>query len=276
MAVARSSRAGHPIRSRRFSGAPCFGIFLPAIVASALTNAACGDACRPGETICEGYAIFACGSPGEITGNRDFTEIQPGCGSDMCLDIRNADGTRGAVCSATGMPDPRCAQGASGTHCIDADTVLTCEDGYGSGETTCSGRCVTVPANYPVPSYGFCAAEATPNPACDTKWPTACDGDTLVSCKEGWVIARTPCATRCVTGGGGLAGIHAYCAEDATCSGPDVASCAGNTIEGCIAGYVVSSDCGADECVTYGPAPNTGASCEPRCQHVVDDACVDP
>jgi hypothetical protein len=126
----------------------CMGAFLAtcfvALAAAVATNGCAGDACSDGESKCDGDQILSCGSPGDISGRKDFTEVSPGCGSDQCLDI-GFGGRRAAACSTTGQPDPRCT-GKNGEICADDRTKIVCQYGYSSSQVTCPTTCIR-PAN---------------------------------------------------------------------------------------------------------------------------------
>jgi hypothetical protein len=253
-------------------------VVIACLAAAAMAPACGGDACVAGESECDGDAIRSCGSPGDITGARDFTGLARGCGDERCLDIVRA-GKRDAVCSATGQPDPRCPSDGYTTVCAGPQTLLRCERGYGSHEEHCEGVCVpdVQPAGAATRS-ALCALEPTPHPTLCTQG-TVCDGTAVVACVLDYVVKRTPCpaeAPLCVLGHPRTAIAVAHCARTETCASPDGATCNGNTVRGCIAGHVVATDCGGEKCEAYGVAPEGDAACEVPCRRVRDYVCVDP
>jgi hypothetical protein len=252
-----------------------------AMVGSRAFVACGGDACRSGEYKCDGDAILGCGSPGDVSGARDFTELDRGCGADQCLDLER-DGLHVAVCSTTGAPDARCpATSVFASICVDDHTMLSCERGYGSNETKCEGACVAPSSSATGTTGAFCSLDTAPSPACAGANPQTCDGDTIIECTRGWVTKRTVCggaAPHCVINSNPVWQTWPYCASDASCSDADGARCDGNIVRGCIGGRTVAMDCGADgECTTFGPLEGrTDATCDVRCKHVRDDVCLDP
>jgi hypothetical protein len=237
-----------------------------------------GDECESGESRCDGNAILSCGTPGDISGKRDFTALSPGCGSDRCLD-RNVDGKRTAICSSTGQPDPRCPAEAASVMCVDAATRLTCNSGYGSNEQACAGACVTDPGSATASPATFCAVESQPNALCSGDFEMLCDGNDAVTCFRGWVTERTTCidtSPLCAVNSSPLMTRYAYCTTTTPCSEADGAHCNHNVVEGCIAGHVVTTSCGTDRCSAFGPlAGRSDAICDPNCHTVRESVCVD-
>jgi len=244
------------------------------------TFVACGgDQCHPGESRCDGDGIVSCGTPGDISGARDFTALSAGCGSERCLDLtRNGD--RVAVCSTTGTPDPRCPSGVFGAICVDSKTMLRCTDGYGSMQRTCDGACVvdtSTSSKYP---FTFCAAETAPNPICAGSASQVCDGNAAVECTRGWVTKRTVCGAgspRCVIEKNELTTPHAFCAREEACATASETHCKDSAIEGCVEGHVVSTPCGEGQaCEVYGIGKQTVAACVAKCKAVREFVCLDP
>jgi hypothetical protein len=194
------------------------------------------DECHDGEAICDGTHIRVCGPPGDVGGFRSFNSQEDGCGDAMCLDLE-ANGNRLAICSSSGQPDPRC-DGHDGGFCYDAQTKLECTLGY-AHELSCEGACVNDTAN----NFLFCSTEANPNAICDDTNPTTCDGNSVVSCFDHYVVDRIECADACVT-----TNDRAYCTDGSTCSGSDQATCDDpnaipGVVHGCIAGQHVAMAC---------------------------------
>jgi hypothetical protein len=197
---------------------------------------ACSDECRDGESICDGTHIRACGPPGDFGGVRAFNSLEDGCGDAMCLDL-TADGNRVALCSSSGQPDPRC-DGQVGGFCYDAQTKLYCDLGY-SHELRCEGACVRDDQKHIL----FCSIEPKPNLICDDTDPVACDGQSVVSCVDHYVVDRIACPASCVGTNN-----RAYCTDGSTCSAGDQATCDDpndpvGAIHGCIAGQGVAMSC---------------------------------
>lgn len=251
------------------------GIALVAGAAIFLSASGCkNDDCSPGESRCDGAGIVACGSPGDVSGSRGFTALSRGCGSERCLDVVE-NGARSAVCSTTGAKDPRCEAGRRGAVCVDGRTLLVCELGYSSGQRSC-GACIESPGSTTASAITICAVEATENPVCKGASNQACDKAAVVECLRGWVIVRRPCAgasPTCVLSDSASNVGHAYCARQETCGEKDNTRCEADGVRGCVAGSVVSSACDAsEECRSY----TTKAQCEPRCQVVRSNVCLDP
>ncbi len=98
---------------------------------------------------------------------------------------------------------------------------------------------------------GFCALSSSPDPHCASAGADhkVCDGATLASCRDAYLIANESCAAACVSGATGE-----FCAlsdmPDPLCnsSSPDI--CDANLDETCRDGFVISStDCAAKFCV---------------------------
>lgn len=251
----------------------------PWVAAGALllvSSAACvgEDECAPGESRCDGDGIVTCGSPGDVSGKRSWSGLAAGCGQDRCLDV--VDGAlRIAVCSTSGQKDARCPVETRGLVCLDDRTRVTCQLGYASAEKTCTA-CVTLPSSPTNPGAVVCAAEATPNAACDGFVGRACDGAAVVECQRGWVTTRTACgadAPTCVVASGTFNQGSPFCVRSETCAEPDAVRCEGSGVRGCVAGRVVASGCATDEaCRSYADA----SRCERRCRSVRDGVCLDP
>jgi len=229
-----------------------------ALLAVALAIAAgCGDQCKDNEARCNGNTITECGPPNDITGTRGFNEQGPDCGDSTCKDVA-LDGRRWAVCTTSGVLDPRC-DGIEAVVCFDAHTKLDCAAGY-SDETDCVGSCVSDDTgSYPVV---FCSVDTAPDPICDTADAPVCEAGAVVTCFDHYVVDVIPCATACITNAANVG----YCTDGGSCSGPDQATCAGSAaLAGCMNGSSVAMTCnpGAD-CENYDVLGSTQAQCVPR------------
>ena len=217
------------------------------------------DECHDNEAICDGSHILVCGPPGDFAHVRGFNSQEEGCGAAMCLDL-TMNGNRVAICSSTGQLDPRC-DGQDGYVCYDAQTKLSCELGYGH-ELDCEGACVNDTAK----DLLFCSTEPIPNAVCDDTDPTTCDGNSVVSCVDHYVVDRIECAGTCV-----ITANAAYCTDGSTCSGSDHATCddpnvVPGAIHGCIAGQSVVMTCNpSSDCENFF-AISAGAT-EAQCVH---------
>ena len=214
---------------RHFLAAAC-------AVLSLGTAPGCSDACVLGESRCKGDEIYECGLSGVLSDRHDFIGTSGGCLPGQCLDLPRDEGEREALCSATGLVDPRCAA-REGMICADEHTALLCQLGFSSREEACGGRCVADGA--------FCSVDTAPSAVCAefARQGNACEGaESAVICFEGYVVARIPClgqSARCVR-----ADANALCVVDTPCEGPDETRCEGvSTLTGCVHNQVVATVC---------------------------------
>ncbi len=196
----------------------------------------CGDRCKDNEATCNGNTIYSCGPPDDFSNIRDFNDKGTDCGDATCIDV-TYQGLRDAVCSTSGVADPRCA-GIEDEICFDANTELTCGAGY-SLERDCTGACIAdTSGSYP---KVFCSTETAPNPICVAAIGPICDNGTVATCFDGYVVDRIPCSSGCATSDAGTG----YCTDAGTCPGSDQATCDDNftALSGCVGGRSVAMTC---------------------------------
>jgi hypothetical protein len=217
------------------------------LVVFAIVVGGCGDYCEYVETMCDGTEILRC-IQSDGFADHSFADLGDRCeAGETCVDLVDDNGLRHAVCSFTGMLDPRCDPDARGITrvCADDTTRISCANGYASSEHVCEVVCVE-------PSNGaFCSLDAEPSPACTGS--SGCDQVTgepaVITCREGYEIDRIRCASdqTCIEAPTPFR--RPYCASSIACEGSD-SFCRGQDIEGCVAGRVVSMTC------------NEGTTCE--------------
>jgi hypothetical protein len=258
-------------------------IHAPFLVASVLVGslvsvlgcllAGCGEYCEYSETTCDRGAILGC-IESDGFADHTFGVLIDACEvGETCVDTVDGAGMRNAVCSFTGIPDPRCSPEGLGITrvCADDKTAISCSSGYASQKRTCEGACVA-------PHGGaFCSVDEKPSPTCAAN--EACEPGAVVECREGYVIDRIACEAGddCVR----LSGLYrrAYCASFEECDGTStwceidvVAGQHVSTIRGCAAGRIVEMTCNeGSDCETFGvlgydhrPTGETQAQCIKR------------
>ena len=212
----------------------------------AFANTGCFDPCVAGESVCSGDHILACGG----TEGDEFRDFVPGCGDDRCMNIKDSQGLRVAVCSASGELDPRCDPNDPRRIriCADDATVLRCNRGFSFAEEPCAAHCVA--------GVALCSPEYGPSAAC-TENGLTCEAGAVIHCSKGWVVDRTECGAgeRCMTSPLALfGGDHlVYCASEATtCDGTDIRCTSKSRLAGCVDGHAVAMSCSDRyECDTF-------------------------
>lgn len=214
---------------------------------------ACGcrhDECEIGGDHCSGNTLMRCELP--------CAEF--GCGNEWvvtqcthCVDPRGA----GPFCALSDQPDPRCDQS---TEYCDGDREAHCRLGYLIATEDCAAAnrvCVQRESD------ALCALSSEPDPSCvasDDPVGMVCDGRTLKSCDQGYVLKATTCPAACSTPD------HAehFCAlstvPDPRCDARN-GYCDGSTLVACTEGFARSRiDCTAMRapCSEY----DSGAYCD--------------
>ncbi len=193
--------------------------------------------CEPaaGTTRCDGSVLQAClytdwtveGFPPDVVGSapRSFTFD---CATQGQSCTRGDDG---------GTAWYGCSPGACAAASCDGDVAANCWFGH-SDRTSCDGgaSCTVVPSG--LTGQAVCAPDG---PACDpAQSPARCDGDTVVTCRRD-VEVRTECTAPlvCAT----LEAGESFCGFGDECSLAEGTRCSGTSIETCVLGRWVATDC---------------------------------
>ena len=157
------------------------------------------DECRGGEIRCAGDLAMNCGNVADRTG--EYLAWQKTlCGAGKCkLDLASND----AFCARDTAPEPRCDQEHAGF--CDGTTLTSCRAGYVVATQDCAASapepryCVQLGRAQASkqPLHAICASEPEPNPLCDdgnAGSTDSCDGDDVVVCQHGYLLAKMRCA----------------------------------------------------------------------------------